>query len=121
MKKRDLIIYRVVTALFSIMLVLGALTYFVKYEMVAEMFSSLGVPTEIIYPLAVVKILGIAAIWFIKKPLIKNLAYLGFGLDLIFAVIAHINAGDGEAFGPVIPLVLLIVSYVFYRKLNTDN
>lgn len=121
MKKRDLIIYRIVTGLFSLMLLAGAITYFVKYEMVAEMFTSLGVPTEIIYPLAIAKILGIIAIWFLKNPMIKNLAYLGFALDLVGAIIAHLKAGDGEAFGPVIPLVLLIISYWYYRKLNAKT
>ncbi|WP_106793869.1 DoxX family protein [Aquimarina sp. Aq78] len=116
MKKRDLIIYRVVTGLFSLMLLAGAITYFLQYEMVNKMFISLGVPTEIIYPLAIVKILGILAIWLIKNPIIKTLAYLGFALDLVFAIIAHLNAGDGRAIGPAIPLVLLIISYVFYRK-----
>ncbi|WP_108808802.1 DoxX family protein [Aquimarina spinulae] len=116
MKKRDLIIYRVATALFSLMLLAGAITYFVQYEMVSKMFTSLGVPTEIIYPLAIVKILGILAIWLIKNPVIKTLAYLGFALDLVFAIIAHLNAGDGQAIGPAIPLALLIISYVFYRK-----
>ena len=116
MKKRDLIIYRVVTALFSLMLLAGAITYFVKYDMASEMFESLGVPTQIIYPLAILKILGVAALWMIKYPVIVKLAYLGFALDLVLAIIAHLNAGDGEAFGPVIPLILLIISYVFYRK-----
>lgn len=63
MKKRDVIIYRIVTALFSVMILIGAVTYFLKYEMVSSIFTNLGVPTEIIYPLAIVKILGIAAIW----------------------------------------------------------
>ena len=116
MKKRDLIIYRVATALFSLMLLAGAITYFVQYEMVSIMYTSLCVPAEIIYPLAIVKILGILAIWLIKNPVIKTLAYLGFALDLVFAIIAHLNAGDGGAIGPAIPLVLLIISYVFYRK-----
>ncbi len=118
MKKRNLIIYRIVTGLFSLMLLAGAITYFVNYEMTAEMFTSLGVPTEIIYPLAIAKICGIIAIWFIKIPLIKNLAYLGFALDLVLAIFSHLNAGDGKAIGPVIPLVLLIISYWFYRKLS---
>lgn len=116
MKKRDVIIYIVVTGLFSLMLLAGAITYFVKNEMTSEMFTSLGIPTEIIYPLAIVKILGILAIWLIKNPVIKTLAYLGFALDFVFAIIAHLNAGDGGAFGPAIPLVLLIISYMFYRK-----
>jgi hypothetical protein len=121
MKKRNLIIYRVVTGLFSLMLLAGAITYFVQHQMVSDMFTSLGVPTEIIYPLAVLKILGIVAIWLIKNPLIKKLAYLGFALDLTMAVIAHINAGDGGFFGPIIPLVLLIVSYIFYKKIQTNT
>lgn len=118
MEKRDLIIYRIITGLFSAFLLAGAITYFVDYEMVSNTFKNLGVPTEVIYPLAVVKILGIAAIWLIKNKTIKQLAYLGFGLDLVFAIIAHTIAGDGGAFGPVVPLVLLAGSYFYYRKLN---
>lgn len=121
MKRRDLIIYRVVTGLFSIMLLAGAIAYFAAYEMTAEKFMSLGVPTTIIYPLAVAKILGVAAIWLIKNPLIKNLAYLGFGLDLVFAIAAHLIAGDGGAFGPAVPLALLAVSYLYLRRLNTQE
>lgn len=116
MNKRANIIYIVATALFSVMLFVGAITYFVKYDMVSAMFTHLGVPTGIIYPLAIAKILGVLAICFIKNPIIKNLAYLGFVIDLIFATIAHLNAGDDEVYGPIIPLILLIVSYVFYRK-----
>lgn len=116
--KRDRIIYIVVTALFSLMILAGAITYFVDYSVPEEMFKSLGVPTEIIYPLAVAKILGVIAIWTnLSKPL-AHLAYAGFILELTMAIGAHLNAGDGEAFGPVIPLVLVIVSYIFYRRLN---
>lgn len=121
MKKRDLIIYRIVTGLFSLMLLAGAVTYFVQYEMVAEMFTSLGVPTEIIYPLAIAKILGIIAIWFVDNKVIKNLAYLGFALDLVGAIISHLNAGDGGAAGPAVPLVLLMISYWYFRKINAKT
>ena len=121
MKKRDLVIYRVVTALFSLILLAGAITYFANYKMVSEMFISLGVPTEIIYPLAIAKILGILAIWLIKNSLIKNLTYLGFALDLIMAIISHLNAGDGGYFGPIVPLILLIISYIFLRRINTNE
>lgn len=121
MEKRNLIIYRIVTGLFSLMILAGAAAYFFQYEMVAEMFASLGVPTAVIYPLAVAKILGIIAIWFIKNPIIKNLAYLGFALDFILAIIAHLNAGDGNAISPVIPLVLLTISYWYYRKIRNGG
>jgi hypothetical protein len=121
MKKRDLIIYRIVTGLFSLMLLAGAVTYFVQYDMVAEMFTSLGVPTEVIYPLAIAKILGIIAIWFVNNRTIKNLAYLGFTIDLVAAIISHLNAGDGGAVGPAIPLVLLMISYWYFRKINAKT
>ncbi|MGB0850950.1 MAG: DoxX family protein, partial [Bacteroidia bacterium] len=113
MKNKDSIIFKIVFGLFSLMLLAGAITYFVQYDMVSEMFTSLGVPTAIIYPLAVAKILGILTIWLVKNPLLKNLAFIGFAIDLILAIGSHINAGDGDAFGPVVPLILLGVSYFF--------
>ncbi len=120
MKKRDLIIYSVATGLFSLIILMGATMYFVQYEMVHEMFISLRVPTQIIYPLAIAKLLGIIAIWLIKNALLKKLAYLGFAIDLVLAIIAHLNAGDGGAFWPAVPLVLLAISYWFYRKIQTN-
>lgn len=116
MKNREVLFYRIVTGIFSLMLVGGAITYFVDYDMVSEMFTSLGVPTEIIYPLAIAKILGVLAIWLIKNPIIKNLAYLGFAVDLVAAIGSHLIAGDGEFYGPILPLVLLIASYVLYQR-----
>lgn len=98
------------------MLLGGAITYFVNYEMTSEMFTSLGVPTEVIYPLAIAKILGVVAIWIIKNKTIKMAAYAGFALDLVAAIISHLMAGDGMFCGPILPLVLLGVSFVLYRK-----
>ena len=121
MKKRDTIIFWIATGLFSLMLTAGVITYFVKYEMTRDMFLSLGMPEGVIYPLAVAKILGVLAIVLIKHPIIKTLAYAGFALDLIAAFLAHLNAGDGKAFGPIIPLVLLAVSYVFFRRMNKSK
>lgn len=116
MNKTQRIIYYVATILFSLMLLGGAITYFVNYDMVSEMFKSLGVPAMVIYPLAVLKIIGVVAILFIKNKTIKSLAYLGFFLDLVLAIGAHLLAGDGNFFGPIIPLLLLIVSFLLYRK-----
>jgi hypothetical protein len=120
MNKRDKIIYRVVTALFSILILMGAVMYFADYEMVAETFTSLGVPTYVIYPLAIAKILGIIAIWTNLSKILTHLAYGAFIVELLLAIFSHINAGDGDAFGPVVPLILVIISYVFYRRINKE-
>ncbi len=119
MRKTNLIIYWIVTGLFCLSAVAGAITYFAMYDMTSDMFTSLGVPTEVIYPLAIAKILGVIAICFIKSPLLKTLAYMGFALDLVMAIISHLNAGDGGFYGPIVPLLLLITSYIFYRRLNS--
>ena len=118
MKKADNIIHKVVTAIFSFMILAGAAAYFINYEMASEMFVSLGVPTELVYPLAVAKILGVIAIWFIKTPIIKLLAYIGFALDFSMAIIAHLMAGDGGFYGPILPFMFLILSFVYDRKIS---
>ncbi|MGB0979281.1 MAG: DoxX family protein [Croceimicrobium sp.] len=116
MTKRNQIAYYIVTAIFSLMILGGAITYFVDYDNTAAMFTSLGVSKSVIYPLAIAKILGVLAIWLIPSRLIKNLAYLGFALNLLMAIGSHILANDGLFYGPIVPLVLLTVSYWLFRK-----
>lgn len=115
MKKRNRIIYLVATALLSANMLLSAGMYFFNYEMVAEMFTSLSYPVYIIYPLGIVKILGLIAIWTDKSKTLKEWAYAGFVFELLLAISAHINARDGEFAGAAIALVLVITSYSFYR------
>ena len=49
--------------------------YFIDYKLVSDRSISLGVPTEIIYPLAFAKILGVATIWLIKNILLNFLLF----------------------------------------------
>lgn len=116
MNKRDIIIYRVVTGLFSVHMLFTAVMYVFMYDMVSEMFESLGVSTAVIYPLAIAKVLGLLAIWTNKSRLLKELAYLGFAIDFVMAIATHIMAKDGGAIGGMIALVMLIVSYIYNRK-----
>ena len=116
--KMNKIIYWVFTGLFSLMTLAGATYYFVGYDEVAKMFASLGYSSAIIYPLAIAKILGITAILTKKSNILKNLAYLGFGIDLILATIAHISVADGSQFGPLMALTLLAGSIFFEWRMN---
>ncbi len=116
MNKRDIIIYRVITGLFSLHMLFSAVMYFVMHDMVSEMFESLGVSTAVIYPLAIAKILGLIAIWTNKSRLLKELAYLGFAIDFILAIVTHTMANDGGAIAAVIALVMLLISYWYNRK-----
>lgn len=118
MKKTDLWIYRISTGLITALFAPGAVAYFVQYDMTSEMFTSLGFPTFIIYPLAVLKLLGLVAIWTGRSKMLREWAYVGFMFDLTLATGSHINAADGEAIWPAIALVVVIVSYIFHRRVH---
>ena len=90
MQKRDLWIFRIVTGLFSVMMVGGASMYFMQNDQVREAFTNLGYPTFIIYPLAIAKLLGLVAIWTNKSPMLKEWAYAGFVFELLLGIGAHL-------------------------------
>ena len=108
--------YRITTGLFTVLIGMGAVMYFVQHQMVAEMFTSLGYPTHLIYPLAIAKLLGLAAIVTRKSPLLTNLAYAGFFYELILAAMAHLAVGDGEFAPALAALALAIASYISGRR-----
>lgn len=121
MKKRDIIIYRAVTGIFTVHMLFTAFMYFYSHEMVKEMFESLGVSPAIIYPLAIAKLLGLVAIWTNRSRILKELAYLGFAADFILASSAHSIAKDGAAIPALVALAILLISYIFNRKLYGRN
>ena len=114
--KRDKVIYWISTGLFTTLMLMSAGMYFFNNEMVSEIFTSLGFPTYIIYPLAVAKILGLIAIWTNKSKMLKEWAYAGFFFDFVLAATAHLMVSDGEYAAALFAIVLLIVSYVFDKK-----
>lgn len=121
MNKRDVIIFRVVTGLFTAHMLFTVVAYIFMHDMVSEMFGSLGVSTSIIYPLAVAKVLGLIAIWSNKSRILKELAYLGFALDFVLAITFHLKVADGGAVGAAVALVMLIVSYIYGRKISQNS
>lgn len=117
MEKRNRIIYYTVTGLFSAHMLMTVVFYVFKYDMVSEMFASLGFPAGLIYPLAIAKLLGLIAIWTNKSRLLKELAYAGFAIDFLMASGSHAMAGDGGAIAPLVALAMAIVSFIYHRKL----
>src|ERR1700730_11434917 len=85
-------------------------------------FVHLGLPVYLKIELTTAKILGVLALLIPSVPFkIKEFAYFGFGITLISASIAHFARGDARlsVFFPIDPLlflVLLIVSYVYFEK-----
>ena len=115
--KKDKIIYRIATAIICFLFASGALMYIFNYDYAHQFFVSLGFPTWIIYPLAVLKLLGPIAIITRKSLFLKELAYAGFLFDAILAVAAHIMVGDGFIYHGIAAIIMTIVSWIYDRKL----
>lgn len=116
--KRDKIIYYVSTGLLTALMLFSISMYFIKHEDVAAMFTGFGYPTYIIYPYAIAKLLGLIAIWIPISKVIKEWAYAGFFFAFILAFFAHYMIGDGEQMGALLAFVLLMVSYIFNKRIS---
>lgn len=121
MNKRNKIIYYISTGLFTAHMLMTVGFYIFKNEMVSEVFESLGFSASFVYPLAILKVLGLIAIWTNKSRLLKELAYAGFAIDFILASIAHGIAGDGGVIAPLFALAMASVSFYYHRKLFVTN
>jgi hypothetical protein len=120
MNKRNKIIYLVATIMISLFMLFGASMYFVNYDLTAAKFQELGFPIFMVYPLAIAKLLGLVAIWSDKSEVLRDFAYAGYTFTFLMAAGAHLNANDGGAPAPLIALTLLMISYVFGRKMRME-
>ncbi|TXI87934.1 MAG: DoxX family protein [Crocinitomicaceae bacterium] len=119
MKKEKIIFWSstILIALFEG--VMPALTS--QTEMAKEGIRHLGYPEYFGNALVIFKVLGVVVLLIPNLPKrLKEWAYAGFTFDFIFAAISH-GAVDGlnfQTFFPFIVLAVLMVSYVYYHKLN---
>ena len=111
------IVYWIATGLLCLMMLGSAGMYIFNHAEVLNIFTSLGYPTYIVYPLAIAKILGVIAILSKKSKTLKEWAYAGFFFDFLLAASAHYFAGVPSPFLAIVSLVLLVVSYILDRKI----
>ena len=110
-------IYWITTmTLFSLLILTGVL-YVVFYDSLVVYFKRYGYPIYIIYPLAVLKILGSIIILSNKNKFLKELAYAGFFFNFILAFFAHYMVNEFDPF-PTISLILLLTSYFTGKKVR---
>jgi hypothetical protein len=122
MKKEKIIFWTatIIIALFEG--VMPALTS--QTELAKEGIRHLGYPEYFGNALVVFKVLGVLALVIPQIPKrVKEWAYAGFAFDFIFASISH-GAVDGmnvQTIFPMFVLGILVVSYVYYHKLNLNK
>ena len=110
-------IYWITTITLFSMLILTGILYVVCYDRLVNYFNLYGYPIYIIYPLAVLKIIGSVVILYNKNKLLKELAYAGFFFNFILAFFAHYMVNEFDPF-PTISLILLFISYFLGRKIR---
>jgi len=120
MKTKQLkIIYLISTILLTILMGgLSAGNYIFNHEMVKGMFTEMGYPTFLIYPMAIAKISGLVALWNRRFLGLREWAYAGFCFNLVLALITHTALMDGAYAAPIAGLILLFTSYVTVKKLE---
>jgi hypothetical protein len=116
--KTQRVIYWIATGLLGLLVLFSAGMYFFNHAEIVEAFTALGFPTYIIYPLATLKILGLIVILGNIGNHIREWAYAGFCFNFILAFFAHLMVGDGEQFGALIALLLLLTSYFLGKKVR---
>jgi hypothetical protein len=119
-RRSDKIIYWIFTSIIVLFdSVMPAFTF--NTQLAKNGISHLGYPDYFRIELSIFKILGgIVLIFpFIPKR-IKEWAYFGFALDFLSAFIGHtvVDGINGESLFPLAMLIFLIISYVYYHKIN---
>jgi uncharacterized membrane protein YphA (DoxX/SURF4 family) len=112
------IIYWIPTALLALFELSGA--FFMNSQMAIDGMHHLGLPDWFRWEVSIGHLIGGILLVIPVNKRIKEWVYVAFGIDFISAVIAYATI-DGlvfNTFSPLINLALLIVSYVYYHKLQ---
>jgi hypothetical protein len=117
--KKEKIIYWTSTGVIALVMALSAL-YFTFSAEAAKAFEHLGYPHYFAIEITIAKLLGVVVLLVPYVPSkIKEFAYFGFAIVIVSAAIAHYSSGDGwQTLDPLVFLVVLAVSYVYYHKIR---
>ncbi|MGQ3014828.1 MAG: DoxX family protein [Flavobacteriales bacterium] len=115
MKKRNLIIYWIVTLWLCLGMLSTGIVQLLGTAGETEMMQRLGYPPYVLILIGAWKILGVTAVLLPRLPLLKEWAYAGFFFVLSGAVFSHIAAGDPftESLPPLLLLLLTSLSWYF--------
>jgi hypothetical protein len=116
MTKRNKIIYWIATCWLALGMASTGIVQLIQMKEEADMMAHLGYPLYFLTILGIWKLLGVVAILAPKFPLLKEWTYAGFFFVMSGALFSHLAAGDKDAsayFGPVLLLVLTVISWYF--------
>jgi hypothetical protein len=112
-------VYWLSTGLVALVYLGGAAFYISMHDMVAGMYEAvLRYPTYIIWPLAILKILGAVVILWRPNAMVTDWAYAAMFWHLLLAASAHVAAGDPSWPPAAIAWVALIVSWLTANRVR---
>jgi hypothetical protein len=121
--KKDKIIFWTTTIIIALFEgVMPALTS--QTELAKEGLRHLGYPEYFGNAIVIFKIAGVLVLLIPQVPKrIKEWAYAGFAFDFMFATISHgaVDGINGQTFFPLVFLGILVISYIYYHKLNANK
>lgn len=109
------ITYWIATIWLSFGMLSAGIVQLIKTKEEVTLITHLGYPLYLLPLLGVWKILGVITVLVPGFPVLKEWAYAGFFFTMSGAVVSHLAVGEGakETFGPVLAVVLTIVSWYF--------
>lgn len=117
------IVYWIFTALLIALMLFSAFSSFFPTPEGETVMKSIGYPYNVLYLLAVFKVLGVVVLLVPGFPHLKEWAYAGFTFDLIGVAYAFGMIGTPIADMAFIFAGLIFVagSYICYRKLHPQQ
>ena len=121
--KAGKIIYWIATIWLTLGMASTGIVQLLKVKEEVALVTHLGYPVYFLTILGIWKILGVVAILIPKFPLLKEWTYAGFFFAMSGAIFSHLASGDGakDFFGPVLLLVLTLVSWYFRPHSYADR
>ena len=116
--KKNKIIYWIVTILFVAFMIFTAIPEIMNTAESVAFMDHLGYPAYFNQFIGIAKILGCIAILIPGSPRVKEWAYAGLAFDLTGAIYSMIAVEGFQVpmLFMLVPVVLGILSYVFYHK-----
>jgi len=118
--KATKITYWISTILTCALFTLSACLYLTHSPKVVDGFKALGYPEYLPTMLATAKILAVITLLVPKFPRLKEWAYAGLVFDVLGAFWSHTYMqGLAKGMGVLLPFILLLVSYITFRILQS--
>lgn len=117
------ILYWVFTGIFTFFMLGSAIPDVLVMDLAVKGFGELGYPAYLVPFLGIAKTLGVIAILIPGYPRIKEWAYAGLLYDVTGAVYSIYSVGKPVGtWAPVfIPIIIGVLSYVYYHKRLTEK